>query len=160
MNLISVPAYVGSQDFHEGEITMMIEGALERLGVKYYEGFPKEVFNKTEGHPCLTQKICGIIVDSLIYENRDYIQEEDLKNQVHISLDNYDITLQTTWESVKKNKNIDILKKVLKGEKIKYNGFDEFSYELKLAGAIVSDERGFCKIRNKIYYDFFSKQLG
>ncbi len=154
---IAEPIYL--EDFESEEVSCMIEKAIHEIGMSYYKTFPEEVFKVTNGHPCLIQKLCGKIIDTLILDNRDCIQKKDLTQQIEKLTDDFDITLRTTWEKLKNSKNMDILKRVFHGEKIKYNVCDEFSYELKLAGAIVKDEKGFCKIRNPIYEKFFSQQF-
>lgn len=154
---IAEPIYL--EDFESEEVSCMIEKAIHEIGMSYYKTFPEEIFKVTNGHPCLIQKLCGKIIDTLISDNRDCIQKKDLTQQIEKLIDGSDITLRTTWEKLKNSKNMDILKRVFHGEKIKYNVCDEFSYELKLAGAIVKDEKGFCKIRNPIYEKFFSQQF-
>jgi len=104
-------------------------------------------------------KLCSWILDSLICEKRDYIREDDLTGHINKLIDSADITLRTTLERVSEHENPDIVKRLLKGEKIRYNEYDTFSSKLRLAGAVVRDEDGFCKIRNPIYETFFANQF-
>jgi len=74
-------------------------------------------------------------------------------------IDSADITLRTTLERISEHENLDIVKRFLKKEKIRYNEYDTFSSKLRLAGAVVRDEDGFCKIRNPIYQSFLPINL-
>ena len=147
------------EDFMAEEVIGMIKNTLDSIQIKYYKSFPKEIFQETNGHPCLVQKLCGKIVDNAIIDKRGMIQKDDLTRQINNLIEEFDETLKTIWENIKKTGNLDVLKRVFKGECIKYNECDEFSYELKLAGAIVKNEKGFCRIRNNILRTFFAKQF-
>lgn len=155
------------RDFTKAEITTMLENSLKDLGIHYYDTFIDDLFDATNGHPCLTQKLCGRLIDNLISDNKDFIQKYELEREIDSLINNNDITLKTTLEKVFENGQVDVLKRILKGEKIKYNQCDNFSYALKLAGALVNyqneDDIGyyaanpeFCEIRNPIYKRYFS----
>jgi len=150
---------INLEDFEEEEITSMVKKALDKVMVHYYESFPHDIFYQTNGHPCLTQKLCSWILEGLMLEKRDYIREDDLTGNIDKLIDSADITLRTTLERVSGDENLDIVKRLLRGEKIRYNEYDTFSAKLRLAGAVVRDEDGFCKIRNPIYETFFANQF-
>lgn len=155
----NIAEQIDLRDFEEEEVISMTEAALQEIGAGFYGSFPKELFKATNGHPCLTQKLCAKIIDDLMSTNRDAIQEDDLTRHIDGLIESGDITLKTTWEKVKDTENLEILQRIMRDEEIKYNEFDEFSYELKLSGAI-GNNHGLCKIRNSIYREFFSKQFG
>jgi len=150
---------VDLEDFEEQEVVDMVKKVLMAINAYFYEYFPGDVFEATNGHPYLTQKLCGKIIDNLISDKKNYIGKSDITRQIDNFINSNDINLKTIWDKIKNNKNLDILEHLLRGEKIRYNECDTFSYELKLAGAIVKDESGFCKTRNPIIYRFFHRQF-
>ena len=155
----NIAVRIALEDFEEQEVVDMVKNVLMAINAYSYEYFPGDLFEATNGHPYLTQKLCGKIIDNLISDKKNYIRKDDITRQIDNLINSNDINLKIIWEKVKNNKNSDILEHLLRGEKIRYNECDTFSYELKLAGAIVKDERGFCKMRNPIIYRFFHKQF-
>jgi hypothetical protein len=158
-------------DFKKDEMAMMLEKTLTDVGVQYYEGFMDDLFDATNGHPYLTQKLCGKLLDNLISDDRSLIEKNELEREIENLINGNDCNLKTTLEKVLENSQQDVLERILKGEKIKYNQSDNFSYALKLAGALVNDkdekDNGaynkhaktpkFCEIRNPIYKQYFYK---
>ncbi|MGA1842182.1 MAG: AAA-like domain-containing protein [bacterium] len=158
-------------DFKKDEMASMIEKTMKEVEVRYYEGFIDDLFGATNGHPYLTQKLCGKLLDNLISERRFLIEQNELAREIENLINGNDWNLKTTLEKVLENNQQDVLLRILKGEKIKYNQSDNFSYALKLAGALVNEKEEqdngtyknhsktmkFCEIRNPIYKQYFYK---
>ena len=114
------------------------------------------IFEWTNGHPYLTQKLCALL------SARDKtIQEADVINAMNFHIlgkqgkqdDNLDLVQSKLKSHPRRTELIKLYKKILEGEKVSQN-VHSIQNQLSLIG-LVKPENGFLIVRNRIYQTAF-----
>ncbi len=138
--------YLGDFSREEGE--SLIDQPLKELKILIEPKAKEELLSFLSGHPQMLQHAGHILVKKSFAANSSRIIMEDVVltiNELMVA----NSSLDTLKQDIKQNKKlVDLLKRILQGEKEKFHPYKEFS--LKGAGAIV-DKDTFCSIRNKVY---------
>jgi predicted ATPase len=143
-------------DFSPEESGQLIEGPFKRLNIDIDEKAKEKLIAHPGGHPRLLQESCYFLVERAREKGKRLLEKDvyDAFYDLFVSATSLD-TLKMQVGDDKKLRFL--IEDILKGEKIKYQPYKEFS--IAGAGPVVEDPDSFCAIRNKIYENFLRKIL-
>jgi len=142
----NIASRIYTSDAEKGKLAGLIEN-LERAGRWPSEVVIDRIYEWTEGHLYLTQRLCS---------------ELEKESGADLSLNRVDAAV----EAMMSNRNIqhiygelaeasqlkDILERILDGERpLRFNRASSVVAELALIGVIKPDAEGYCRIRNPVY---------
>lgn len=141
-------------DFTEDERETLINSFLS-MNISIKPKAKKYLFSMTAGHPQLLQHTCHILVQ-VAQGSASPITKDDIKNAIEILFTQSPL-MQTLADELKSNKQLlDLVAAVIKGKKIKFLRFKEFS--ISGAGAMV-EQGGYCAIRNKVFEEYIKRNI-
>lgn len=142
-------------DFSEAESKHLIEEPVKNLGFHFNIEATEELIEQTSGHPQILQHLCHILVDRAIEKKKEVGKDDVLEAIEKLFIENSNLKALNT--EVKTNKVIEeLVKKLLKGEPIKYYPYQELS--TTGTGPIVPLDK-YCAIRNNIYKELLMKLI-
>lgn len=143
-------------DFLENESIRMVDKPFEKLSIKIETGAKNKLISMVKGHPQLLQHTCSELV-KIWEEQKRILTEKNVEDAIEV-LFKENSNLSLLKQDLKVDKLEELIRKILKGKPEKYHLHKKFSIES--SGPIVSDNYGFCTIRNEIYKMFIEDILG
>ncbi|MEE4265964.1 MAG: AAA-like domain-containing protein [Desulfobacteraceae bacterium] len=150
-------------DYFTLEETMKFKEGFKDLPVDA-EALLEEIYDWTEGHPFITQAMCGEFVNS------DFKEGEDIKSflyQIVSKLLSPEDTFYRHFDHIEDRINdkenykfqmIDILKKIIFNETVEHDPRSPEQIYLKLSGLVKPDEYGKLALSNRIYKRVFNQE--
>jgi hypothetical protein len=147
-------------DFSEAEAAQLAKGLMRGESVAL--ALLKRVLYWTNGHPYLTQKLCGAIAEDACINNTDDVDR--LCNELFFThrAQERDYNLLFVRERVLRNEVdraglLELYKRVWKGKRTRNDEADPLATILRLSG-ITRVEKRFLKVRNRIYQTAFNEK--
>lgn len=147
------------RDFTEAECGVFLQ-VIQTKYPTHAKNYFKQIYNWTNGHPYLTQKLCAAVISSPDTNDSNLVNK--LVKQIFLNeQDQAESNLQFVQTSIlndpEKDRMLKIYQEIIEGKKV---GNDEKSpaiNRLKLSGLIVA-ENDILKPRNKIYTETFNSK--
>lgn len=138
------------KDFTDEESEVLIDGPLERLGIRINREAKRQLMSRISGHPQMLQQACHILVDSVMTSKKT-ISGKDVET-VFETLYASSQALDTLRVDITENKKLQqLVKAIIRGEKKKF--FPNKKFSMLGAGAITEQDT-FCSIRNEVFKEF------
>lgn len=139
--------------FSSEEIKTMLDDYVENKGVKLdREYYSERLYYYTSGYPFLVSKLCKIIDEKIMPEDRLMWEKEYMDLAVKEILRDSNTNFDSLIKNIENNKELyNFVKRiVLEGENISYIKTDNI-IDIGTIYGILKEENGVCKINNKIY---------
>ena len=143
------------EQFSRPEIALFTEGWPD-LDPSTREQLLDRIYHWTQGHPYLTQAVCGKIVESKTADVDQLIKTTFFANKKLHTDDNIKFVSNRLLEAPQKNKLLATYRKVLHNRKIQFEAADPIHSELMLSGIVKQDDHGYLQVRNPIYANIFT----
>jgi hypothetical protein len=139
------------EDFTEGQVLELVRNG--NWSEETSRTFSKRIHYWTNGQPYLTQKFCSYLFTDRGREDVDScVKQFNREDRIH---------LPRVFDSFVNSVNLrNYLSQILGGNRYKYNPIHAEQEKLRLAGAIKTDAKGFCVIRNRIYEQTIKARIG
>jgi len=143
------------EELTEEDAKNLISEPIKQLGIRLDEVTKEELIFQTSCHPQLLQHLCYLLVDNAMKKEFS-ITSADVQNSIETLLVTSD-NLNALRKEIQLNKKLmQLVEKILKGEKIQYLPYQDFN--ISGTGPIIQQD-DFCAIRNKIYEDFLRRVI-
>ncbi len=152
-------------DFNPAEIKTMLKSYQEDKGLEMnIEELADKLYYYTSGYPYLVSKMCQIIDEKVVLENKREWTEKDIQQAVKIILNIKSVNFDSLIKNLENDERLySFIESIIyDGKKIRYNQNNELINKGEMFG-ILENKEGLVKVHNKIYeqliYDYMSTNI-